>query len=141
MQNIMTNNQKFAPTVLQFKYQKSGCFTKEPMETGGKHLFNMETNVQTYTKVKNVVIDKECAMINELYDKENDRYMYMAMNIVDPDFTGSSVYQAITLEFDKKEFKYALVYRDGVSSLHKLKDGKITVKGAPGDASFIIPFN
>ena len=140
MQNVMANNQKFAPTVLQFKYQKSGCFTKEPMETGGKHLFNMVTNVQTYAKVKNVTIDKECAMVNELYDKENDRYMYMAMNIVDPDFTGSSVFQTITLEFDKK-FKYALVYKDGVASLYKLKDHKLSVKGAPGDASFIIPFN
>ncbi|MBQ7374181.1 MAG: hypothetical protein IJW64_06475 [Clostridia bacterium] len=140
MQTIMANNQKFAPTVFQFDYLKSVCFTQEPMETGGKKLFNMETNVQTYTKVKKVSLNKECAMVNELYDKKNDRYMYMAMNIVDPDYTGSSVYQTITLEFDKKEFKYALVYKNGVSTLHKLDNGKISVKGAPGDASFIIPF-
>ena len=140
MQTIMANNQKFAPTVLQFDYVKSGCFTQEPMETGGRHLFNMVTNVQSYAKVKKVSLDKECAMVNELYDKENDRYMYMAMNIVDPEYTGSSVYQTITLEFDKKEYKYALVYKDGVSTLHQLKDGKISVKGAPGDAAFIIPF-
>jgi hypothetical protein len=78
-------------------------------------------------------------MINELYDAENGRYMYMAMNIVDPEYKGSPVYQTITLEF-APEFKYALVYKDGEQTLHKLKNGKLSVKGAPGDASFVIPF-
>jgi hypothetical protein len=78
-------------------------------------------------------------MVNELYDAENNRYMYMAMNIVDPEYQGSPVYQTITLEF-ASEYKYALVYKDGEQTLHKLKNGKLSVKGAPGDASFVIPF-
>ena len=79
-------------------------------------------------------------MVNELYDAENDRYMYMAMNIVDPDYQGSLVYQTITLEF-APEYKYALVYKNGEPSLYKLKNNRLDVKGAPGDASFVIPFN
>ena len=139
MKEIIANNKKFAPAVLQFRYQKSGVWTQLPLNYSGDHLRYTEQNVQTYEKVKSVSINKECAMVNELYDKENDRYMYMAMNIVDPEYQGSPVYQTITLEF-ASEYKYALVYKDGEQTLHKLKNGKLSVKGAPGDASFVIPF-
>ena len=139
MKEIMAGNQKFAPTVFQFDYQKSGVFTKLPLNYSGDHIQYVEQNKQTYAKVKSVTVNKECAMVNELYDKENDRYMYMAMNIVDPLYQGSPVYQTITLEF-APEYKYALVYKDGEKSLYQLKDSKLNIKGAPGEASFVIPF-
>jgi hypothetical protein len=140
MKEIMANNQKFAPAVLQFDYKKSGVFTKLPANLPDDHLTYVENiNAVTFDKVKNISVNKECAMVNELYDPENDRYMYMAMNIIDPDYKGSPAYQTITLEFDKA-YKYALVYKDGESSLYKLSNSKLNVKGAPGDASFVIPF-
>jgi len=140
MQTIMANNQKFAPAVLQFKYKKSGVFTKLPMNYNSDHLEYVEDiNATTYDKVKSVSVNKECAMVNEMYDAENNRYMYMAMNIVDPINQGSTVYQTITLEF-APEYKYALVYRDGEPSLYRLNGSKLDVKAAPGEASFVIPF-
>ncbi len=140
MKEIMANNQKFAPAVLQFQYQKSGVFVKSPTNYPVSHLRYVEgINETKYEKVKSVSVNKECAMVNELYDKDNNRYMYMAMNIVDPIYKGSPVYQTITLEF-ASEYKYALVYRDGEKSLYKLNDSKLEVKAAPGEASFVIPF-
>ena len=140
MQKIMANNQKFAPAVLQFKYKKSGVFTKMPMSFNFDHIENVENiNETKYDKLKSVSVDKECAMVNELYDAENDRYMYMAMNIVDPENVGSPAYQTITLQF-KDGYNFALVYRDGESGLYRLNNGKLVVKGSPGEASFVIPF-
>jgi hypothetical protein len=139
MQEIIANNQKFAPTVLQFKYKKSGVFSKLPLNYSGAHLQYVEQNTQTYDKLRSINVNKECAMVNELYDAENDKYMYMAMNIVDPEYKGSTVFQTITLEF-APEYKYALVYKDGEKGIYKLKNSKLEVKGAPGDASFLIPF-
>lgn len=140
MKDIIADNQTFAPAVLQFEYQKSGVFVKSPTNYPVSHLRYVEdVNKTTYAKVKNVSVNKECAMVNELYDKENNRYMYMAMNIVDPIYKGSPVYQTITLEF-APEYKYAAVYRDGEKSLYKLKNSKLEVKAAPGEASFVIPF-
>ena len=140
MKDIISDNQTFAPAVLQFEYQKSGVFVKSPTNYPVSHLRYVEdVNKTTYAKVKNVSVNKECAMVNELYDKENNRYMYMAMNIVDPIYKGSPVYQTITLEF-APEYKYAAVYRDGEKSLYKLKNSKLEVKAAPGEASFVIPF-
>ena len=139
MQDIISDNQAFAPTVLQFKYVKSGVFTQLPLNYSSGHIRYVEQNIQTYSEVKRVSIDKECAMVNELYDKENDRYMYMAMNIIDPNQKGAKAYQTITLEFETK-YNFALVYKNGEKSIYRLKNGKLDVKGAPGDASFVIPF-
>lgn len=139
MQNIMADNQKYAPTILNFEFKKSGVFTCLPMLYPAPHLQYVELDNTTYTKVKSVSVNKECALVNELYDKDNDRYMYMAMNIIDPVRTGSPVYQTITLEFSK-EYKYAQVYRDGETKYYKLKDSKLEIKAAPGEASFVIPF-
>jgi hypothetical protein len=139
MQTIMSNNQRFAPTVLQFKYKKSGIFTKAPLAHSAPHIQYMDHNMQTYDKVTSVSVNKECAMVNEMYDEENKRYMYMAMNIVDPIYQGSTVYQTITLEF-APEYKYAVVYRDGEKQYYKLNDSKLNIKAAPGEASFVIPF-
>ena len=139
MKDIMAADQAFAPTVLQFDYVKSGIFTKLPLNTPSGHIRHLEHNVATYSVLKSVSVDKECSMVNELYDKANDRYMYMAMNIIDPEQKGSKTFQTITLEFDAK-YNFALVYKDGQSSLYRLTNGKLDVKGAPGDASFVIPF-
>jgi hypothetical protein len=109
------------------------------MQTSASHLQYVDLNNTNYTKVKSVNVNKECALVNELYDEENDRYMYMAMNIIDPVKTGSTVYETITLEFSK-EYKYAQVYRDGEIKYYKLKDAKLDIKAAPGEASFVIPF-
>jgi hypothetical protein len=139
MKDIISDNQAFAPTVLQFKYVKSGVFTQLPLNYSSGHIRYVEQNIQTYSEVKRVSIDKECAMVNELYDKENDRYMYMAMNIIDPNQKGAKAYQTITLEFETK-YNFALVYKNGEKSIYRLNKGKLDVKGAPGDASFVIPF-
>lgn len=139
MQNIMSNNQKYAPTILNFEFKKSGVFARLPMQTSASHLQYVDLNNTSYTKVKSVNVNKECALVNELYDEENDRYMYMAMNIIDPVHTGSTVYETITLEFSQ-EYKYAQVYRDGEIKYYKLKDSKLEIKAAPGEASFVIPF-
>jgi hypothetical protein len=140
MKDIMAANQKFAPTLFQFDYQKSGVFKSQTTAYYPEHLEYVESNMATYDVLKEVKIDKECAMVNELYDDEKGLYMYMAMNITDPMYQGSRVYQTITLRFDSK-YDYALVYRNGESGIYKLKNSTLQVKGAPGDASFVIPFS
>lgn len=140
MKDIMAANQKFAPTLFQFDYQKSGVFKSQTTAYYPEHLEYVEFNMATYDALEKVTIDKECAMVNELYDDEKGLYMYMAMNITDPQYQGSLVYQTITLKFDSK-YDYALVYRNGESGIYKLKNSTLKVKGAPGDASFVIPFS
>ena len=83
-------------------------------------------------------VDKEYALVTELYDDENNYYMYMAMNIVDPDANGNYT-QTATLTF--KGYANALVYVDGVAQKVSLLNGVYTVTLNPGEAVYVIPYN
>ena len=84
-------------------------------------------------------VNKEIALITELYDDDNARYMYMVQNIIDPVNKGSKAFQTTELTFEKG-YQYAAVYRNGERTLEPLKNGKLVVKNAPGEAEFIIPY-
>ena len=67
---------------------------------------------ETFKEVESFEINKECALVSELYDDENDQYMYMVQNVVDPEYQGSKAYQTATITF-KKGYTHALVYKNG----------------------------
>ena len=78
-------------------------------------------------------------MATELYDEENDQYMYMIQNVVDPKYQGAKAYQTATVKFSS-EFTHALVYRNGEPTIEKLRNGKLTVKQHPGEAVYVLPY-
>lgn len=136
-QKIMAENQKFAPTIKNFDYVTCATYTVLPSFYQNSHATKVKNG--TFTKLTSVSINKECALVTELYDDENQNYMYMVQNIVDPQNLGSGCYQTATLTFSS-EYDYALIYENGISRTEKLKDGQLIVKHNPGEASYIIPF-
>ena len=138
MQKIMAENQTFANTILQFDYVTSNVYTVKPSVYSVSHA-SMASEGKAYQKVKNVAINKECALVTELHDDENERYMYMVQNIVDPVYQGANAYQTATVTF-KKGFTHALVYKNGTVETVKLQNGKYTVKQHAGEAVFILPY-
>ena len=136
---IMAENQKFAPTYLNFKYQGGRIFNADNLQYTDAYLFGewVDDSYQ-FINLKGVEVDKESALVTELYDKENDNYMYCVQNIVDAARKG--VLQATTLTFDKGKYSHAAVYRKGERTLCELKDGKITIENVAGDAAFVIPY-
>ena len=137
MKDILTDNQIFASTILQFDYQGSKYYKGSSAKSDNNHISKITVS-NTFTKLNAFSVDKEYALVTELYDDENSNYMYMAMNITDPDATGSYT-QTMTLTFN--EYKYALVYRDGVFTEVALTNHQLTITAAPGEASFVIPYN
>ena len=140
MQQIHKENQAFAPTILSFKYSNCATFKVENCTDGAGNALSCFTDISALAKVKNVTINKESALVTELYDAENDRYMYMLQNLVDPLFTGSQVYQTATIEFNTN-YAYAVVFRNGERTVVRLHKNSYTVKQNPGEAVFILPFN
>lgn len=139
MQKIIAENQKFAPTVLNFDYQGSNAYVNAPTYFNSAHMAWAYRDY-TFQKVTNVVIDKECAMATELYDKENNRYMYMVMNTVDTINRGSKAYQTTKVTF-APEYTHVAVYKDGVSTPHKLApDNSVSVELMPGEAVYLLPY-
>ena len=138
MQKIMAENQKFAPVIKNFEYQASNVYSVTPtafpsMQTG------MATSGSEFNALKEVSVNKECALVTELYDEENEYYMYMAQNIVNPIYKGSKAYQTIKLTFDEK-YNYAMVFENGVGRKVKLDKHSFTVKQSPGYAVFVLPY-
>ncbi len=139
MQKIIAENQKFAPTILNFEYQGSRGYVNAPTYFYSQHM-SLVNNDYTFQKVTDVNIDKECAMMTELYDKENNRFMYMVMNTVDTMNRGSKSYQTTSVTF-ASEYTHVVVYKNGVGTPQKLSAGnKIAVELTPGEAAYLLPY-
>ncbi len=139
MQQIMAEEQKFAPTVLNFEYTTSKVYMNMPM------IFNSSYALRTIETadlkaITNVEVNKEVALVTELYDETKQNYLYMVQNIVDSANKGSKAYQTTVLTFDE-QYKYAVTFVKGERTVVKLEKGsKLTLKHKPGEATYVIPF-
>ena len=139
MQKIMAEEQQLAPTILNFDYVTSKVLVKAPTVFSTAHVTN-KLETPDFTALKNAVINKEVALITELYDDEKQNYMYMVQNIIDPCNKGSKAFQTTELTFGD-EYKYAVVWSKGVKELKVLGEGgTLIVKNKPGDAVYVIPY-
>jgi len=134
--------QTFAPTILSFKYKQSQIIRAEGDINFNSSYLTNGISTGAFSNVSKVVVDKETVLVNELYDEENKRSMYMIQNVVDTIFTGSKSWQTTTLEFNE-DYEYALVYENGngEGKVVKLVENKFTTTQHPGQAVFVIPFN
>ncbi len=134
MQEIMSDNQIFAQVVLQFNYKGSRVYGS----TSANHLGEITVG-SSFTKLTSFSVNTGSALVTELYDDENDNYMYMAMNVLDPD-TSSSTAETVTMTFSG--YTMALVYDgNGKFSTEALTNGVYTAKLNVGDAVYVIPYN
>ena len=139
MQEIMAQNQAFAPVIKQFDYQGSKTYVKLPVNFDKTHTLYAD-NSYTFKKLTNVEFEKEVGFVSELYDSENDNYLYMIMNFVTGWNEGSRAYQTNVVTFSD-EYTHVVVYKNGVGTPQKLEEGnKLTVEVAPGEAVFVLPY-
>ncbi len=147
IQKITRKGQVVAPVIRNFDYQTSKLYLAEgaPISTYSDHMamadsYVGKTSFADFKKLKNVELNKEMAIVTELYDDEKDNYMYMAFNSCDPLFLGSTVYETITMTF-ADEFTHAWIYYDGEFSIQKLDENHaISFKLNPGEAKYAVPF-
>ena len=138
MKQIMAEEQKFAPTILNFEYSSSKVYITETTNFDCTHAMRtIETS--EFKALKDVNVNKEAALVTELYDSNKQNYMYMVQNVIDSTKKGSKAYQTTVLTFDKA-YKYAAVYVKGERTLVKLDKGKLTLKHKPGEATYIMPY-
>ncbi len=139
MKKIMAEEQKLAPTVLNFDYVTANVYRKKPCIYNSQQVDAVIAG-EEFKMLDEVTIDKEVALVTELYDKNQKTYMYMLQNVVDPLNKGANAYQAITADFDDS-CTHAVVFKKGEREIVKLeKGGKLTVKQQPGHAVYVIPY-
>lgn len=137
MQKIIGENSQFENVILNFDYTSSCTYSITPTVYSCQQVGMAKSG--TFQKISDVTIDKECALVTELYDKNKDNYMYMLQNVVDPQYQGRKAYQTISVTFPK-EYRYVSVFKNGERTECQLKGGKFTVSQKPGEAVFVIPY-
>ena len=91
----------------------------------------------SFTKLSDCSVNTGSALITELYDDENGNYMYMAMNVLDPDATATE--ETVSMTFNG--YTHVLVYRNGGEEKVELSGGVYTVTLTNGEAVYVIPYN
>ena len=139
MQQIMKEEQKLAPTILNFDYTTSKIYVKNP--TIFNSVYAMKTiETADFKLVKDVSVNKEVVLVSELYDEAKGNYMYMVQNIIDTAHKGSKTYQTTVLTFGE-EYTHVVKFVKGERSIVELEEGgKLTLKQKPGEATFVIPY-
>ena len=131
MKEILANNQKFAPTILQFDYKGSKTYGS------ADHLAEVTVG-DSFAKLSSFAVNTGAALVTELYDDENNNYMYMAMNVLDPDVNLTE--ETVTMTFNG--YTNVLVYDgNGNFTTATLTNGVYTATLTNGEAVYVIPYN
>ena len=138
MREILAENQAFASTILSFDYTTSAAY----IANGYAHSTTnaISTSKGSFAKISKVFVNTESALVSELYDKYNNRYMYMVQNITDPCYQTAGTNQTVKLTFNE-DYEYAIVWKNGERSIVKLENNTYVVKQNSGEAVYVIPFN
>ncbi len=140
MQGIMSNNQIFAKVIMQFNYKQSSVYwNKSGLFSSAPDYISYATSATSFEKATVSYTTKEVGvLVTELCDEAKGNYMYMAMNIDDPDSSTASA--SITMTFSG--YTHALVY-DGNGNFTNvtLNNGVYTATLNVADAVYVIPYN
>ncbi len=137
MQKIMREEQKLAPTILNYDYVTSNFYKSTVCNYSTAHI-DQALKGKDFQKIENIKIDKEIALVTKLYDDEKQLYMYMLQNVTDP--LNKSVYQEITVDFEDS-CTHAVLFEKGNRRVVELEaGGKLTLGHTPGHATYVIPF-
>ena len=140
VQKVNAMAQKLAPVILNFEYVTDRYIIKPPFKS---HPFHLEYTTRGFlTKVVDAKTSHEVALINEMYDKKRDRWLYRVQNITYTWYEEkSNIAPQTTTVIFPPEFKKVDVF-DGESwKTVELVDGKYTT--APlkaGYAEYLLPY-
>ncbi|MBQ7373450.1 MAG: hypothetical protein IJW64_02655 [Clostridia bacterium] len=125
------------PLVTQFTYNRSAY----EVATFNSFLKQLDyAKCEKLDGVDSFSTDKEGVLINELYDKDNDQYLYRVINMTEVRCEKmQGVKQTTEINFDKK-FTKADVFENGKWRTVDLENGKFTVSLLAGDSVYLLPY-
>ncbi len=137
----MHSNQDFASVIKNFDYRGSRTYKVEVSSLGMDQV-KYADNSHELKRITNVQIDKECALITELYDMNKRNYMYVMMNIIDSQERGSTGYQTMTVTFDDR-YTHVLMFKNAINEpiiVELDKNNQLVVEQHAVEAVYVIPY-
>ena len=160
-QELMGWAQKMGEIILNYEYQGAKFFFSEmPNYNVGGYLNGVAASVilsdgktkadtattlsfdntkHTFNLLKGVQFSNDAMFVTELKDKENDLYMYMLQNVVDPSYgTEINTSGTVTATFDS-QYTHVAKIKDGNVSYVPLVDGVYSEVLSGGQAVYLVP--
>ena len=142
--------QKFAPVVLNYKYQGAKMFTapitnfsttpylSSYVESVTKTTFDWDNSYE-FELLKEVEQDNDIILSTELYDETNDLYMYMVQNVINPiNSRKGNTTTTVSVKFEDG-YDWVAEYDCGELRYVPLKNGVYKTTLSAGYAVYLIP--
>lgn len=159
-QQLMSWAQKMGEIILNYEYQGAKFYFAEvPNYNTGGYLMGRASNVilqngskssetssltydntkHNFTLLQNAKFTNDALFVTELKDQQNDLYMYMLQNVVDPGYGGEvDTSGIVTATFDSS-FTHVAKIKDGNVSYVPLNNGVYTEALSAGQAVYLVP--
>lgn len=159
-QQLMGWAQKMGEIILNYEYQGAKFYFSElPNYNVGGYLMGnpgnviladekksseassltFDNNKHTFTLLNGVQFTNDALFVTELKDEENNLYMYMLQNVVDPGYGGEvDTSGTVTATFDAS-YTHVAKIKDGNVSYVPLVDGVYSETLSAGQAVYLVP--
>lgn len=135
VQKLIKELLEIIPVVTAFEYKHSAY----DVETFNSYLKQLDYAVnERLTNVESFATDREGVLVNELYDKKNDQYLYAITNMTDVRCEEEmGKLQTTAINFDKK-FKFADVFMHGKWNKLEIENGELLVSLLAGETAYVL---
>ena len=138
MKTIMAENDAFAPTISNFKYNESHVYgANNDSNLNNDHISwsaSLTDSNYSFKWLSNVTTSKEYTLVTELYDAKNCNYMYMFMNTIDTYYGGT---QSVTVTLNENVKAFYVYAPNGTRTL--VEGNTYTVSLTAGQAIYVMP--
>lgn len=147
VQEILEGVHKFSGTLLSYEYKGARIYSQthsydREYLCSGVAGYTAFDNTYEFEKIEKVKVDDDLALITEMYDKNNGKYMYMVQNILDSYFIDNSGEDGtVKVSLDFGDTTSVAVYDEGELKYYNINDGAFDIVLENGRAIFIIPLN
>lgn len=136
-QKVLKELQAIIPVVTNFEYRHS-AYAVKTFNSFLKQLDYMKND--KLINVEFFETDREGVLINELYDKENNQYLYRVINVAEVRCKEEVGKQQNTVIYFDKKFKFADVFENGTWRKTELDNGTLTLSLFAGDSAYVLVY-
>ncbi len=153
-QKVMEEVKSFQNVVLNYEFKGSNLYTAPVATFNNAPYLTSSTCTSSNTVIeyekgyqfalikdfeKDFTCDNDVAFVTELYDEENDLYMYMVQNVIDPrNGKNGNTAENVTVNFGS-EYKYIAEFDGGNLTYHNLDNGVYKRALSAGQAVYLVP--
>lgn len=136
IEESIKNIRNIEKIIMNFEYRGYRTYISDVHNGSVDHLKLCE-NTYSFKKVNDFECNKECMLVSELYDKENDNFIYSLVNISDTKINSDLSKEIVKIQFDEDVIEVVELHK-GNKNIIKLNNHQYIKELDCGDAAFLL---